>query len=244
MFMEGEFEMIQAIAKTTVTQSILDEMIKLIKNNTWMPGEKIPSENELAIAFSVGRNSVREAVKILNKMNVLISRPGQGTFLAKDAISNILSSELIITGYKNASFEEIAEIRTLLESQCAYWAAQRVDDSDIVELINLLESMRASEKSTLLEQNKIHYIFHETIIRLSKNSLLKPMLLSIKAEIDNHHARFDTLSPNDIAELINDQEKVLLAIIAKMPDRARDAMRYHLERAQKFIEKECKMSKQ
>lgn len=236
--------MIQAIAKTTVTQSILDEMIKLIKNNTWIPGEKIPSENELAVAFSVGRNSVREAVKILNKMNVLISRPGQGTFLAKDAISNILSSELIITGYKNASFEEISEIRTLLESQCAYWAAQRLNDSDTVELVNLLESMHASEKSTLLEQNKIHYTFHETIIRLSKNSLLKPMLLSIKAEIDNHHARFDTLSPNDIAELINDQEKVILAIIARMPDKARDAMRHHLERAQKFIEKECEMIRQ
>lgn len=227
--------MIQAISRVTLTQSISDQMLKLIKDGTWKPGDKIPSENELASSFSVSRNSIREAVKILNKMNVLTSCPGQGTFLAQDAVSRILSLEVIDIGYKNASVEEIYEIRTLLESQSAYWAALRVTDDDIDELNDLLRLSRDNENRDIAEQNRIHYAFHDAIIRMSKNTLLIHMLSSIKAEIDAHHASFDNLSAADITNLINDQEKVIAAILNKKPEEARLAMISHLERAMRLI---------
>ena len=227
--------MIQAISRVTLTQSISDQMLKLIKDGTWKPGDKIPSENELASSFSVSRNSIREAVKILNKMNVLTSCPGQGTFLAQDAVSRILSLEVIDIGYKNASVEEIYEIRTLLESQSAYWAALRVTDDDIDELNDLLRLSRDNENRDIAEQNRIHYAFHDAIIRMSKNTLLIHMLSSIKAEIDAHHASFDNLPEADITNLINDQEKVIAAILNKKPEEARLAMISHLERAMRLI---------
>ncbi|EXG78427.1 FadR/GntR family transcriptional regulator [Cloacibacillus evryensis] len=227
--------MIQAISRVTLTQSISDQMLKLIKDGTWKPGDKIPSENELASSFSVSRNSIREAVKILNKMNVLTSCPGQGTFLAQDAVSRILSLEVIDIGYKNASVEEIYEIRTLLESQSAYWAALRVTDDDIDELNDLLRLSRDNENRDIAEQNRIHYAFHDAIIRMSKNTLLIHMLSSIKAEIDAHHASFDNLPAADITNLINDQEKVIAAILNKKPEEARLAMISHLERAMRLI---------
>ena len=227
--------MIQAISRVTLTQSISDQMLKLIKDGTWKPGDKIPSENELASSFSVSSNSIREAVKILNKMNVLTSCPGQGTFLAQDAVSRILSLEVIDIGYKNASVEEIYEIRTLLESQSAYWAALRVTDDDIDELNDLLRLSRDNENRDIAEQNRIHYAFHDAIIRMSKNTLLIHMLSSIKAEIDAHHASFDNLPAADITNLINDQEKVIAAILNKKPEEARLAMISHLERAMRLI---------
>ncbi|MDO4559703.1 MAG: FadR/GntR family transcriptional regulator [bacterium] len=227
--------MIQAIPRVTLTQSILDEILKLIKNGAWEPGGKIPSENELASAFSVSRNSIREAVKILNNMNVLSSRPGQGTFLAADAISRILSLEVIDDGYKNASVREIYELRVLLESQSAYWAAQRTTDGDIDELKNLLLMSRGNKNCDITEQNIIHYAFHDAIIRMSKNSLLLRMLSSIKAEIDAHHARFDNLPPEDVTNLLRDQERVITAILDKRPDEARAAMISHLEKAMRLI---------
>ena len=227
--------MIQAISRVTLTQSISDQMLKLIKDGAWKPGDKIPSENELASSFSVSRNSIREAVKILNKMNVLTSCPGQGTFLAQDAVSRILSLEVIDIGYKNASVEEIYKIRTLLESQSAYWAALRVTDDDIDELNDLLRLSRDNENRDIAEQNRIHYAFHDAIIRMSKNTLLIHMLSSIKAEIDAHHASFDNLPAADITNLINDQEKVIAAILNKKPEEARLAMISHLERAMRLI---------
>ncbi|MCD8392705.1 MAG: FCD domain-containing protein [Cloacibacillus porcorum] len=193
--------MIQAISRVTLTQSILDEMLKLIKDGAWEPGGKIPSENELASAFSVSRNSIREAVKILNNMTVM----------------------------------EIYEIRTLLESQSAYWAALRVTEGDIGELNELLRMSRCAESCDIAEQNRIHYLFHDTVIRMSKNSLLLHMLSSIKAEIDAHHASFDNLPPADITNLINDQEKVITAILNKRPEEARLAMISHLESAMRLI---------
>ena len=74
-------------------------------------------------------------------MNILESRPGQGTFLSKDAIRYILSAELIEDGYRDASLFEITEIRALLEAQSAYWAAERATDEDMEELKNIAEGL-------------------------------------------------------------------------------------------------------
>ena len=126
--------MIEPVSRTTLPQVILDNIVKAIKEGVWQPGSRIPSEQELATAFSVSRNSIREAVKTLNKMGVLESRPGQGTFLSSDAIRRILYSEFIEKGYDGVSLLEITEIRILLESQSAFWAAKRATDEELEEL--------------------------------------------------------------------------------------------------------------
>lgn len=101
--MRGEITLLRPVMRKTLSQTILCEIITAIKMGLWKPGERMPSENELADSFSVSRNSVREAIKTLNNMNILESRPGQGTFLSKDAIRYILSSELIEDGYRDAT---------------------------------------------------------------------------------------------------------------------------------------------
>ena len=168
--------MLGPVSKKTISQTILREMMKAIKSGMWEPGTKIPSEKELAETFSVSRNSVREAIKTLNNMNILESRPGQGTFLSKDAIRYILSSELIDEGYRDATLTEITEIRALLEAQSAYWAAARATDEELEELKEILVQAKKSMSGTMQEQDSVHFLFHETIVKLAKNSFVKRLL--------------------------------------------------------------------
>ena len=131
--------MFEPVSRVTLSQTIIEEIIKAIKQGLWQPDSRIPTEKELAETFSVSRNSIREAIKTLNAMKVIESRPGRGTFLAHDAMRQILSSELIDRRYKDVSLAEIIEIRMLLEAQSASWAAVRATDSELAELRAVLD---------------------------------------------------------------------------------------------------------
>ena len=227
--------MLRPVMRKTLSQTILCEIITAIKKGLWKPGERMPSENELAGSFSVSRNSVREAIKTLNSMNILESRPGQGTFLSKDAIRYILSSELIEDGYRDATLFEITEIRALLEAQSAYWAAERATDDEMEELKNILVLAQKSRNDTMQEQDRVHYLFHDTIVKLAKNSFVVRLLSSIQAEIAAQRSKFDDMSPVDISELIQDQEEIINHILLRKPAKAREAMTKHLNKGLMLI---------
>ena len=227
--------MLRPVMRKTLSQTILLEIITAIKNGLWQPGERVPSEKELADSFSVSRNSVREAIKTLNNMNILESRPGQGTFLSKDAIKYILSSELIEDGYRDASLFEITEIRALLEAQSAYWAAERATDDEMEELKHILVIAQKSRNDSMQEQDRVHYLFHDTIVKLAKNSFVIRLLSSIQAEIAAQRSKFDDMSPVDISELIQDQEEIINCILQRKPVKAREAMTKHLNKGLMLI---------
>ena len=227
--------MLRPVMRKTLSQTILCEIITAIKMGLWKPGERMPSENELADSFSVSRNSVREAIKTINNMNILESRPGQGTFLSKDAIRYILSSELIEDGYRDATLFEITEIRALLEAQSAYWAAERATDAEMEELEQILVLAQKSRDDTMEEQDRVHYLFHDTIVKLAKNSFVIRLLSSIQAEIAAQRSKFDDMSPVDISELIQDQEEIINYILQRKPAKAREAMTKHLNKGLMLI---------
>ena len=233
--MRGEITLLRPVMRKTLSQTILCEIITAIKMGLWKPGERMPSENELADSFSVSRNSVREAIKTLNNMNILESRPGQGTFLSKDAIRYILSSELIEDGYRDATLFEITEIRALLEAQSAYWAAERATDAEMEELEQILVLAQKSRDDTMEEQDRVHYLFHDTIVKLAKNSFVVRLLSSIQAEIAAQRSKFDDMSPVDISELIQDQEEIINCILQRKPVKAREAMTKHLNKGLMLI---------
>jgi GntR family transcriptional repressor for pyruvate dehydrogenase complex len=52
-----------------------------IRERTWPPGAKIPSENALAVALGVSRVSIREALQMLGSLGLLETRQGGGTYV-------------------------------------------------------------------------------------------------------------------------------------------------------------------
>ena len=53
-----------------------------LESGEWRPGEAIPSENELALRFSVSQGTVRKAIDEMAAENLLIRRQGKGTYVA------------------------------------------------------------------------------------------------------------------------------------------------------------------
>ncbi len=227
--------MLEPVSRKTLPQAILGKIIDAIKEGVWQPGSRIPGEQELASAFAVSRNSIREAVKILNNMGILHSHPGQGTFLSADAIQQILYLEFIEKGKKDTSLFDLLEIRLLLESQCAYWTTKRASDDELAEFENILKRSRATDTSDLERQNALHQDFHTAIIRLSKNSFVIRLFSLIEAEIESQRSKYDAM-PNVVqVDMIHDQETIAAHVLAREAEKARLAMEKHLHKGLRFL---------
>src|SRR5690554_2813919 len=87
-----EKNMLKKIDNKTVVEKIVEQITEAIISKQLKPGDKIPTELELIERFGVGRNSVREAIKMLSAQGVLEIRRGDGTYIAKEIYPSVIDS--------------------------------------------------------------------------------------------------------------------------------------------------------
>ena len=88
-------------------------------------GEKLPPERELAEQLGVGRNSVREALRMLGLMGFISSTQGAGNFVSCDIEKNLAESTQMMMLLGATDYRQVSELRQGLESEAVRLAAQR-----------------------------------------------------------------------------------------------------------------------
>src|SRR3954468_20970457 len=114
-------------------EQIAERLAEDIRSGRLTPGERLPSERDLARALEVSRASVREALAALQLQGVVETRPGAGTFVAAHAPAGEVPHD--------ASPSAVLEARAQLEPAVARLAARRAQPDPAVE--NLLAAMEA-----------------------------------------------------------------------------------------------------
>lgn len=119
--------------------SLVDSTISLIRtqieSGAWKVGQRIPREPDLAAMLQVGRNTVREAIRVLSHAQVLEVRQGDGTYVR----SSVDPAE-VMRRVSHASLRDHFELRAILETEAARLAATRRTDEDLERLGRLLEA--------------------------------------------------------------------------------------------------------
>ncbi|CAH2212096.1 FadR/GntR family transcriptional regulator [Tepidibacter aestuarii] len=175
--------MIKPVSKTTLYEEVIKEIIRMIKEGQWLPGDKIPGELSLSESFNVSRNIIREALKSLELSGVVEAKPGRGTFLTLDSLKNIAMMDLLWSLKSDSSIIELMETRLIIEPQLAFLAAERANQDDIKILENILEkSINAVENKSYTV--KMGHEFHMTLAEISKNKTLSKFLHSITNELN------------------------------------------------------------
>lgn len=171
---ENESGLLQPLGNKSVVDRIIDRLTKAIINRELQPGQKIPTEIELCESMRVGRNSVREAIKVLVTMGVLVIRRSEGTFVTEGFSERMLDPMvygLILEG--SDSFAMI-ELRQVFETGVFLNAIMKRDDGDIARLKETLEGMRMvlesdpDPEAILAEDMK----FHRALASMIKNPLV------------------------------------------------------------------------
>jgi GntR family transcriptional repressor for pyruvate dehydrogenase complex len=157
---------------------IATHLRQLIANGVWKPGEKLPSEAELAAHFTVARGTVREALKNLGASGLLQTTRGNtgGTFVALPTVGRLTSALADSIRMRQASgpitVDEIDEARLHLERACVQLAAERRTGEDLALMRDAVDRSRdlARERAEWLELNND---FHAAIASAAKNEILQ-----------------------------------------------------------------------
>lgn len=128
------------IKKVSAADQVYDELKRLIIDEAWKTGEKIPTETQLAKQFDVNRLTVRVALQRLQAIGLLDIRVGSGTYVKEfDMCGNI--DEL--SGFYSGKTEpqDLREYRSIIESECVRLAVSRRTEEDLEAYWNLYQEM-------------------------------------------------------------------------------------------------------
>lgn len=82
-----------------------------------MPGDKLPTERDLAVQLNVSRTAIREVLRSLETMGFIESRVGEGTFVKKTTLDNIIKPFSGLLSQDKKLMIELIEVRMLLEAE-------------------------------------------------------------------------------------------------------------------------------
>lgn len=167
---------LKKVNSVSVVQQVIDNLTEAMLNRQLRPGDKIPTEAELAESMGVGRNSIREAVKILVYLGVLEIRRAEGTFVC-DGFSESMIDPMIygIILDKEDSYENLMELREMMEVGVMQLAMKKVTQKELDILKNKLENMHEEIRKGPDNVENAFWAdneFHDAISDMGQNPLV------------------------------------------------------------------------
>jgi DNA-binding FadR family transcriptional regulator len=126
---------------TTRYRAVQDALRDYIIDNKLQPGDRLPSENELASSLGVSRNPIREAIKGLEALGLVEVRVGLGVFVKAASLDDILTNFAYSLLFDGQSVVELYEIRQRLELSYACEAVRQITDERLDEIQQHLDEM-------------------------------------------------------------------------------------------------------
>lgn len=230
------------ISQTSVVAEIADQIETLILDGILREGAKLPSERDLADRMGVSRPKIREALKQLEQDGLIVSRHGEGTFVAQ-LLGAAMSDALIQLYARRASaFLDYLEYRREQEIFAARLAAERATRTDKAILTEIMHSMEQAHKEDDAEgSEKADLQFHSAIVDAGHNSLLIHTMASIyrlsRQNVFYNRAWLRVI--DGTGDLLFQQHRdIYTSIMEGDPDRASVAAAAHIDFVRKSYETE------
>lgn len=167
------------IQKASFFQAVVYRFEELLRTGVLKPGEKLASEAELARAFQVSRPTLREALKALNLIGLLVSRTGDGTYVTEDS-RNLFKTAIYFSTFLSAvDFMGLIEARIAIEPFLAELAAHRATK---IELDRMRECLRKMEGAVghMEKYLESEIAFHDEIMKAARSAVLQGIMVSLR----------------------------------------------------------------
>lgn len=220
---------VQKISVKKVSESVVEQIEKLIEDGTFQSGEKLPSVREMCDMFGVGRSAIRDAIITLKGKGTVDVRQGEGTYIRRFDSSTMFSNNLISPEYSDV--RELYQVRKLLEPGIASMASLYRSDKHLQEIENIL----SRESANGWEDD---YLFHMTIAQASGNQIIFQLMQFISTTTKKHMIDFHQFiqQKHTIVNDINRQHlEIFSAIKAREEKSAKFKMTEHLEYVENIL---------
>jgi DNA-binding FadR family transcriptional regulator len=215
-------------------EQVADRIAADITAGRLAPGDRLPSERDLARRLEVGRASVREAIAALQVAGMVETRPGSGSFVAAGAAERTREEH-------DSSPSDLLEARELLEPAVARLAAQRGRPDDEAEAL-LAAMERAADDRDLAGWNDCDRRFHQRIAALTGNAVVLDLADRIAAVMDEplwQRLRDDSIAaPGRTRIHVAEHRMIYEAIVAGDAEAAAFYCAQHINRVRDYIYRE------
>lgn len=234
--------MFNSISNKKVYKEVIEQIQKNIIDGDLKKGDRLPSERELSELMNISRTSIREALRVLESMGVVESIHGEGNFICSNTEKSLLQPLSMMFKLNNGKYQDIFELRKVLEVENARLAAIRATDMDCRELLTIVKEMEAESKGEnrneiLVELDKR---FHNKVASMSKNCLIESLFntASMLFERFIEDARYEIIQ-NDMADkfLLSQHYEICNGIIKKNEEEALKAMEAHMRYIEENFDK-------
>jgi GntR family transcriptional regulator, transcriptional repressor for pyruvate dehydrogenase complex len=222
------------VTRLRTHEQVLAQIEEQVVQGRLRPGDRLPAERQLAEALGVSRGAVREALRVLESMGVVMAGTGSGPTAGSIivgqgtmALGNLLRLHLALAAF---SRKELVEVRAQLEVWAAHEAAEHATAADFLKLRGVVAQMREPHLaySTF---NELDTEFHVTIASVSGNNLLALIMRALRDAIHREMvAVFETLSDATpvVRSLCGQHEAILAALELHDGARAGQLVRGHI----------------
>jgi GntR family transcriptional repressor for pyruvate dehydrogenase complex len=221
--------MIEPVKKIRLYETIINQLQTLIQEGTLKPGDKLPSERDLAEQMHVSRPSIREALRTLEVMGYIESKVGLngGSFIKQITIDTIISPFSALLLQNENYITDLLEIRLVLEIEVSRLAALRRTDEDLKKLQGAIQKMEDEidrGESGIVGDNE----FHKRLAEATHNNVLEKFvslcgnLMEIERESHLNEIEGESL------KALNGHKDILRAVKDQDEEAAQASMRMHI----------------
>ncbi len=222
----------QKIQTEKLSIAVVRQIELLILRGILRPGERLPSERELAERMGVSRPSLRDAIAELQEQGLLTAKAGSGIYVA-EVLGSAFSPALIrlFGSHEEAVFDYLS-FRRDLEGLAAERAARLGSTSDLKVVQAIFDRMEAAhDRNATQDEAQLDADFHMAIIEASHNVIMLHMMRSMydllrQGVFYNRQMMFQQRATR---EAILDQHRAInQALQQRDPFKAKQAVEKHL----------------
>ncbi|MEV7978511.1 FCD domain-containing protein [Streptomyces sp. NPDC086519] len=217
-----------------LTDEAIDKIKAMIVAGELEPGSRLPKEEILAGQLGLSRNSLREAVRALTAMRILITRQGDGTYVSSLEPHLLLESLSFAADVSQGHTAlQLLQVRRLLEPQATGLAAALLKPEDLDELRNILKRSRTV---ATVEEFVAHDIaFHLRIVEAVGNPVLSMLLQVLSTRTQRVRIVRGSQTSHALNNAHQDHEQILSALQSRDALLAVSAATVHITAVEQWL---------
>jgi GntR family transcriptional regulator, transcriptional repressor for pyruvate dehydrogenase complex len=222
----------ESIRRNKVYEEVARQLERMILKKLH-PGDKLPSERELAESLGVSRSSIRDAIRSLELVGLVEPRQGSGTVVREISADTVMNPLTNVLRHKVELVTELIDFRKMLEPPLAGRAATHGSEEELEEMEDILHRQEAKFRAGELaieEDSEFHY----AIAMASGNSVVLKILDFVMDLLRETRERSLQTVGRPHKSLAG-HRKILAAIKKRDPEAAKAAMRRHIEDIEEIV---------
>jgi GntR family transcriptional regulator, transcriptional repressor for pyruvate dehydrogenase complex len=227
--LQNDFEIVR---RNKVYEEVAKQIERLIFKKL-RPGDKLPSERELAEMLQVSRSSIRDAIRGLELMGLVEPRQGAGTIVREASSESLVNPFANALKHRQELVSELLDFRKMLEPPLAARAATNASPDEISEMEEILQRQEATlsrGEASIAEDAEFHY----SVALASGNSVVLKVLDILMDLLRETRERSLQVSGRPQKSLAG-HRRILAAIKRHDGEAAKAAMRRHIEDVEEIV---------